>query len=110
MALAQLGDFKAHLMALYHASRDWLAPEQPEFQQEMKKRLSATFSVLRKLFTSDSEHVEDAEMEIFDEISRLSVYAKTFRKHGLQVGEMSRVSQYISKLGVAMENMKVILN
>jgi hypothetical protein len=109
LALAQLGDFKNHLLAIYHASRDWLEPSQPKFQDEVKTELVETFEDMRTLFTSASTEVALNEKKLTDKVSELSKFLQVFREHGLQAGEMSRVSQYISKIGGAIENMKVIL-
>ncbi|MDA1121901.1 MAG: hypothetical protein O2887_15670 [Bacteroidetes bacterium] len=46
-ALIQFGDFKNHLMAIFVASRDWLTPEQKDFQVELRKELIETYELLR---------------------------------------------------------------
>ncbi|MFY0627776.1 MAG: hypothetical protein JXR07_15870 [Reichenbachiella sp.] len=109
-ALGNLGDIKNHMMAIYHASRDWLDPVSSDFQQATKERLSNTYSALRTLFLSkNEEEISAHEKALAEKLSDLSGSLQDFRKHGLQVGEMSRVSQYISKISGSMEGMKVIL-
>lgn len=109
-ALGLLGDFKAHLLAIYYASRDWLEPEDKDFQNRVKNELLDVYLSLRAFFTADKASVVQAEKHIFDKISELSMLLKEFRHYGLQSGEMSRASQYISKLAIAIENLKVILH
>lgn len=109
IALAQLGDFKNYLLAIYHASRDWLQPEQKEFQQTIKTHLIETFKDMKTLFTSKESDIEVNEKELNAKVSELSRFIQTFRTHGLEVVEMSRISQYISKIGACLENMKMIL-
>lgn len=109
-ALGFLGDFKAHLLALCHASRDWIDPKDEKFQEEVKSRLLDLFEALKQTFVSDKQSDKEAEKQIYIKISELSIFLQQFRKLGLQVGEMSRVSQYISKMSVAIENMLVILH
>ena len=109
-ALGYLGDFKAHLLALAHASRDWIDPKSEEFHKETKSRLVDLYTALRQTFVEGKQKEGEAEISVYKKISELSVFLQEFRKLGLQVGEMSRVSQYISKLSVAMENMLVILH
>lgn len=109
-ALANLGDIKNHLMAIYHASRDWLEPANKDFQLATKKRLIDAFSDIRTLFLSKNEaEVIENEKALSNKMSDLSASLQEFRSYGLQVGEMSRVSQYISKIGGALEGMKVVL-
>ena len=107
-ALGLLGDFKAHVVALYHASRDWV--DHPDYQKDVKGQLLEIYRSIRNLFVGEGGTAHDAEQAIYANISRMSQLAQQFRSHGLQVGEVSRVSQYISKMMVAMENLKVILH
>lgn len=109
-ALGFLGDFKAHLLSLAHASRDWIEPKNEQFEQEVKNKLVSLFEALKQTFVNGRNGDSQYEKKIYEQISELSIYLQEFRKHGLQVGEMSRVSQYISKLSVALENMLVILH
>jgi predicted membrane chloride channel (bestrophin family) len=110
MALASLGDFKNHLMAIYQASRDWLDPANPQFTSDVKKKMNGVYAELRLLFLSkEYETIKKNEISLAKQLSELSVFLQDFRKYGLQVGEMSRISQYISKLGGALGNMKVVL-
>ena len=107
-ALALLADFKSHLLSIFYASRDWVDSE--GFEQEVKGQLLETYSSLRSLFTANSDHMKDSEQKIFDNISKLSQMLMGFRSLGLPSGELSRVNQYISKLVVSIENLKVILH
>lgn len=109
-ALGLLADFKAHLLSVYYASRDWLDEENKDFQGRMKNEVLEIYSSLRVLFTADKASVVQAEKYIFDKISDLSILVKEFRRFGLQSGEMSRASQYVSKLAISVENLKVILH
>ncbi|TRX52363.1 hypothetical protein FNH22_21865 [Fulvivirga sp. M361] len=107
-ALALLADFKSHLLSIFYASRDWVDSE--GFEQEVKGQLLETYSSLRSLFTANSDHMKDSEQKIFDNISKLSQMLMGFRSLGLPSGELSRANQYISKLVVSIENLKVILH
>ena len=107
-ALWMLSDFKAHVLALYLASRDWLE-ENEEFQNEIKIQLGDVYSSIRDIFTSGEKDSIKAEQAIYIKLSELSEIMKKFRTLGLPSGEISRVSQYISKIAVAIENLKSIL-
>lgn len=108
-ALGLLGDFKAHVTSLYYASKDWVGKDE-DFQREIKSQLLEIYSSIRNFFISTKTSEHDAEKMIYQNIAKLSAISQKFRDHGLQVGEVSRVSQYISKILVAMENLKVILH
>ncbi len=109
-ALSNLGDFMNHATALYHASRDWLRPAQPEFQKQLKQHIVDCFDQLRVLFTSvDEMTIHENERIMAEKLSDLSKFVQQFRDHGIHGTEMSRISQYIARLGGAIEDMKVIL-
>lgn len=107
-ALALLADFKAYLLAIFYASRDWVESE--GFEREVKGQLIETYTSLRSLFIADEIDTRNAEQRIFDNISKISKLLMGFRDLGLPSGEMSRVSQYVSKLATSIENLKVILH
>ena len=48
------------------------------------------------------------EEKIFQHFSKLSLMVMELRHYGVQSGEISRVSQYVSKMIIAFDNMKII--
>lgn len=109
-SLALLADFKAHMLSLFQASRDWITPENPEFQEKLKGQLVSAHSALRDMLSSGKGKEAAAEQAMYSQLSNLSKMLQEFRALGLVAGEVSRVSQYISKLTVSMENLKAIFN
>ncbi|MEO9804113.1 MAG: bestrophin family ion channel [Reichenbachiella sp.] len=109
-ALGQLSDLRAHMVSLYQASRDWLDPKHTDFSQEVRTKIIDIYSSLSDTFIEGSKNGKSKDKKVFKKVSELSAFSQQFRLHGLQVGEMSRVSQYISKMAVALERMRVILN
>ncbi|MEM6524294.1 MAG: hypothetical protein AAGF85_03450 [Bacteroidota bacterium] len=107
-ALGLLADFKAHLLAIYYASRDWVESE--GFEKEVKDQLMSTYMSLRSLFTANDKEIDEAEKRIFRHVSEVSKTVVGFGGLGLPSGELSRVNQYVSKLVVSVENLKVILH
>lgn len=104
-ALWMLSDFKAHVLAIYLASRDWLEGNE-DFEEEVKDKLIGVYSSIREIFTEGNE---ETQISIYRKISDLSVLMKKFRELELPSGEISRVSQYISKITVDVENLASIL-
>lgn len=109
-ALGQLSDLRAHMVSLYQASRDWLDPENAEFSKEVRMKLVNIYSSLSDTFVNKTSAEAGSEKKVFEQLSELSKFSQQFRVHGLQVGEMSRVSQYISKMAVSLERMRIILD
>ncbi len=109
-ALGLLGDFKAHLLVTYHASRDWIDAKDSKFPERVKKQLMEVYAALRDTFIVDKSEVKAKEKALYSKLAKLSSDVQEFRDHGLQVGEMSRVNQYISKMSTSIENMLVILH
>ncbi len=104
-ALWMLSDFKAHVLAIYLASRDWLEGNE-DFELEVKDKLIGVYGSIREIFTNGSEK---DQINIYKKISDLSILMKKFRELELPSGEISRVSQYISKITVDVENLASIL-
>lgn len=109
-ALGLLGDFKAHLLVTCHASRDWIDAKDSKFPERIKEQLMEVYDALRATFVVDKAEVPAKERMLYKQLAKLSSSAQEFRDHGLQVGEMSRVNQYISKMSTSIENMLVILH
>lgn len=109
-ALAHLGDFLNHMTNLYFASRDWVRPSNPEFTKQSKQQLVGCFNQLRILFTSRDEHsIHVNEKKMAEKLSDLSKFVQQFRDLGIHGTEMSRIDQYMARIGGAVENMKVVL-
>ncbi|XOV93795.1 MAG: bestrophin family ion channel [Bacteroidota bacterium] len=109
-ALANLGDFINHMNALYYASRDWIKPAKPQFTQQAKQHLIECFDQMRELFTSvDEQTIHENEKKLAEKISDLSRFVQQFRELGIHGTEMSRIDQYMARIGGAIENMKVVL-
>lgn len=106
--LVLLSDFKAHLNAIYLASRDWIDPKHRTFCGELKIRLLASYNSLKEYCTVPASSLEEAEKQVYLAIGDLSKLAQNFRGMDMNLSEVSRINQYISKLAIAMENIKVI--
>lgn len=107
-ALWMLSDFKAHVLAIFFSARDWLENNDTtsnEFQLEVKGLLMDVYGSVREILTKGNS---GNHMAIYDKISELSVLLQKFRALGLPSGEISRVSQYISKISVDIENLNSI--
>ena len=104
-ALWMLSDFKAHVLAIYLASRDWLEGNE-DFEEEVKAKLMDVYGSIREIFISGSR---ENQIGIYQKISELSLLMKRFRSLELPSGEISRISQYISKITVDVENLNTIL-
>jgi len=106
-ALGLLADFKGYMLALHQASRDWIDSTE-DFQNEIEEKLFDIYGLLSELFMSDRKLAKEKERKIYIKFSDLSKYLQKFRSYGLQAGETSRISQYLARLEVAFENLKVI--
>lgn len=107
-ALQRFSDFKGHAIAIYYASRDWTT-EGNDLSAKVKGMINEMTQLMRSMFKSQNRREwqknEDKIYEYFSNLSKLSLEMKN---HGVQSGEFSRVSQYVSKMIIAFDNMKVI--
>ncbi len=106
--LMLLSDFKAHLNAIYMASHQWIEPKNEQFAIEIKNQLVEVFAALRNLCSVSDKSFEKAERAVYNRISELSQALQALRALDMYLGEVSRVNQYVSKLTIDVENIKVI--
>ena len=108
-ALQRFSDFKGHAIALYYASRDWSTEKDHELSSKARTLILELLLTMKDMFKSKSHDVWDKDEKIIYELfSKLSSLTMEFRKHGVQSGEISRVSQYVSKMIIAFDSMRII--
>ncbi len=67
--------------------------------------------LMKNMFkTSHDEDWKKNEQKMYEKFSELSILTMRLREVGVQSGEISRVSQYVSKMIIAFDNMKIIHN
>jgi len=106
-ALNYIADMKAHIMSIYLASRDWEGANE-SFYKEVEPMLIRVYESVGSYLTSGNPVDVEKELNISNRISELSHKMQDFRELGLQAGEVSRINQYISKILVDIENIKMI--
>jgi hypothetical protein len=110
-ALQRLADFKGHSIALYYAMRDWTADKNNDLPAQAKQIIHEMMRLMRDMFkTNHHPEWNVNETKMYHLFSKLSVLTMELRKYGVQSGEISRVSQYVSKIIIAFDNMKIIHN
>ncbi len=108
-ALQRYSDFKSHAVALYYATRDWTANKENDLPQRSKRIVGEIMLQMKEMFkTSRSPSWIENEKIMYNKFSLLSALTMEMRNFGVQSGEVSRVSQYVSKMIIAFDNMKVI--
>jgi hypothetical protein len=104
-------DFKGHAIALYYATRDWSADKNNDLPDQAKQIIIEMMRLMRDMFKTNHHPLWiENETKIYQLFSRLSGLTMEMRKYGVQSGEISRVSQYVSKIIIAFDNMKIIHN
>jgi len=109
IALQRFSDFKGHAIALFYATRDWTTEKNHDLPARVREQTRELLVLIRSMFMlSDRKDWEENEKEIYSHFSKLSEYTMELRKFGVQSGEISRVSQYVSKMIIAFDNLKII--
>jgi predicted membrane chloride channel (bestrophin family) len=110
-ALQRLADFKGHAVAIYYATRDWTSSKDHDLPARSRTLIKDMLILMRTMFKDkNSEHWLKSEKLIYEKFSNLSALTMEMRNYGVQSGEISRVSQYVSKMIIAFDNMKIIRN
>jgi len=108
-ALQRFSDFKGHAIAIYYASRDWSSTKENDLAARVRNmvyELLVTLKVMLKV--KDHKQWDEHEKKIYALFSKLSSLTMEFRNYGVQSGEISRVSQYVSKMIIAFDNMRIV--
>jgi hypothetical protein len=109
-ALQRLSDFKGHAIAIYYATRDWSGKES-DLSDRCRSLIGEMKSLMGVMFRNKKlDEWQMNEKKMYDYFSRLSQLTMELRALGVQSGEVSRVSQYVSKMIIAFDNMKIIHN
>jgi hypothetical protein len=108
-ALQRFSDFKGHAMAIFYATRDWTSSKENDLPQRVKSIVNDMIIVMRTMFKADHRSEwQHNEKKIYESFSKLSQLTMEMRNHGVQSGEVSRISQYVSKMIIAFDNLKII--
>lgn len=108
-ALQRLSDFKGHSVAIFYATRDWTSNKDNNLPERTRTLVGQMITLMKTMFKSKEEsHWKDNERKMYDLFSQLSQLTMELRNYGVQSGEISRVSQYVSKIIIAFDNMKII--
>ena len=108
-ALQRFSDFKGHAIAIFYATREWTTDKNHELPRRVRSLVNEMIIMMREMFTSKhKEEWKKNEKELYSHFSKLSQLTMEMRQHGVQSGEISRVSQYVSKMIIAFDNLKII--
>jgi len=108
-ALQRLSDFKGHAFAIYYASRDWPSNKENQLASTTRSLIREMLFTLKAMLKVNTRaEWDEYEKKIYDQFSKLSIVTMEFRNFGVQSGEISRVSQYISKMIIAFDNMRIV--
>lgn len=108
-ALQRFSDFKGHAIAIYYASRDWSSNKENDLPVQVRTIIDDLLRHLKMMLKNkDMAEWDKHEKVVYDLFSKLSLVTMQFRNFGVQSGEISRVSQYMSKMIIAFDNMRII--
>src|SRR5690349_2548838 len=98
-ALQRLSDFKGHAAAIYFATRDWATERNLDLANRSQSLIHEMLVMMKDMFkVKGKEEWMVHEKKMYTKFSELSTLTMELRKHGVQSGEISRVSQYVSKM------------
>ncbi len=109
VALQRFSDFKGHAIALFYATRDWPLDKNHDLPARTRGEVQELLVLIRTMFVnSKRKDWEQSEKDIYEHFSKLSILTQELRNYGCQSTEVSRVSQYVSKMIIAFDNLKII--
>lgn len=108
LALQRWADFKGHAIAIYYATRDWTINKDNDLPQRTRQLTTEMMHLLKVILKCKRTEWKENEKKFYSLFSKLSGITMELRNYGVQSGEISRVSQYVSKMVIAFDNLKVI--
>jgi len=108
-ALQRYSDFKGHAIAIFYATRDWPSDKNNDLAVRVRAMVAEMVVIMRTMFRSSHRaELQQNEQKLYNLFSSLSSLTMEMRNHGVQSGEISRTSQYVSKMIIALDNLKII--
>ncbi len=101
-------DYRGHAIAIFYATRDWPSDKNNDLPERTRALASEMVSKTKDILTAEKQSWAKKEEEFYQLFSKLSEITMELRKYGVQSGEISRVSQYLSKMVIAFDNLKII--
>jgi hypothetical protein len=106
-ALQKLSDFKGHAAAIFFATKDWHG-QTSDLHLKVRDHIHHMLLLMRDMFkVKGKDEWLQYEKTMYADFAVLSKMVLELRNLGVQSGEISRVSQYVSKMIVAFDNMKI---
>ncbi len=107
-ALQRLSDFKGHAIVIYYATRDWTINKENDLPVRVSQLIRDMMLQMKNMLKGSPKLWSENEKKMYEKFSQLSGLTMEMRNFGVQSGEISRVSQYVSKMIIAFDNMKII--
>ena len=107
-ALQRWADFRGHAIAIYYATRDWTTNKDHDLPNRTREVITEMIHNTREILMCKRSEWVEKEGEFYKLFSKLSRITMELRNHGVQSGEISRVSQYVSKMVIAFDNLKIL--
>lgn len=107
-ALQRWADFKGHAIAIYYATRDWTIQKENDLPDRTRNLIDEMVLHTKTILMCKRTEFAEKEKELYALFSKLSTLTMELRNLGVQSGEISRVSQYVSKMVIAFDNLKII--
>lgn len=107
-ALQKLSDFKGHAVAIYFAAKDWSGQPDAKVHLKVRDLIHEMLILMKDMFRVKGKAAwVGYEKKMYAKFSQLSELAQELRTIGVQSSEVSRVNQYVSKMIIAFDNMKI---
>jgi hypothetical protein len=107
-ALQKLSDFKGHAAAIYFAAKDWHDNQTSDIHIRVRDHIHEMLVLMRDMFKDENKKSWiEHEKKMYSHFAYLSRFVLELRTLGVQSSETSRVNQYVSKMIIAFDNMKI---
>ncbi len=107
-ALQALAEIRGYALGIYQSAKNLMDEFQIEDDERLQLKIIALFVALKVFLESPHDKSKELEKIIYIKLDEISKEVRYLKDHGLAGRFTSRLNQYLTRLTVAIDNMKVI--
>jgi hypothetical protein len=109
-ALLALAEVRGYALGIYQSAKNLMNEFSPEDDQRLQTKIIALFSSIKLFLESPRGQSKTLERDIYQKLDNVSKELRYMKDKGLAGRYTSRLNQYLTRLTVAIDNMKVIFH
>ena len=107
-ALLSLAEITGYALGIYQSIKNMVDNYTPEDNERVQTKIVDLFTAIKHFLESPRDGAKEKEIDIYQKLDEISKEIRHLRDQGLAGRFASRLNQYLTRMTVAIDNMKVI--